>query len=230
MSNLPLVLVPGLCCTGDMYAHQALHLGRNRAVMLANHWRADTMGAIADQILAEAPERFALSGASMGGYVAFEILRRAPERVDRVAFICTSARPDTPERSVQRRKDLEVARHDLMAGIDAFLPALVHPARYEDAPINRTFHDMAATVGIEGYARQVEAIIGRKDSRPTLGEIKCPALVIAGADDMLIPPAMSHEIADGIKGARLETIPHCGHMPSMEMPATVTRLLGAFLS
>ncbi len=229
MPNLPLVLVPGLCCTGDMYAHQALHIGRARAVMLANHWRAPDMGKIADQILAEAPERFALAGASMGGYVAFEILRRAPERVDRAVFICTSARPDTPERSAQRRKDLEVARQDLTAGIDAFLPALVHPARYEDADIVRVFHDMADVVGIEGYARQVEAIIGRKDSRPTLADIKCPTLVLAGAEDMLIPPAMSQEIADGIKGARLEKIPHSGHMPSMEMPATVTRLLEAFL-
>lgn len=229
MPNLPLVLVPGLCCTGDMYAHQALHLGRTRAVMLANHWRAPDMGQIADQILAEAPGRFALAGASMGGYVAFEILRRAPERVDRAIFICTSARPDTPERSAQRRKDLEFARQDLKAGIDAFLPALVHPARYEDADIVRVFRDMADVVGIEGYARQVEAIIGRKDSRPTLAQIACPTLVLAGADDALIPPAMSQEIADGIKGARLEKIPHCGHMPSLEMPATVTRILENFL-
>ena len=230
MSNLPVVFVPGLCVTGAIYAHQAAHLSRTRAVMLANHWRADSMGEIADQILAEAPETFALAGTSMGGYVAFEIVRRAPQRVTKLALISTSARPDTPERSAVRRQQVAAARQNFRAGIAAFLPALVHPARREDQPIIQSFHDMADEVGIEGFARQIEAIVGRADSRPTLAAIQCPTLVIIGADDVLIPPEHGHEIADGVAGAQLQMIPHCGHMCPMEMPETVTRLLAAFVN
>ena len=146
MSNLPVVFVPGLCVTGAIHAHQVAHLGQSRAVMLANHWRADTMGAIADQILAEAPDRFALVGTSMGGYLAFQMFRRAPERVGKLVLISTSARPDTPERSAQRRQQVAFARRDFRAGVNAFLPVLVNPARREDQPLIRSFHDMADAI------------------------------------------------------------------------------------
>jgi pimeloyl-ACP methyl ester carboxylesterase len=231
MANLPIVFVPGLHCTGRIYAHQAEQLSARHAVMLANHWTAPDMATIADQILAVAPETFALVGTSMGGYVAFEILRRAPERVAKLVLISTSARPDTPERSAGRRAQVAALRATgLRAGAKALWPMLVHPARLEDQPLLNVFIDMAEELGVDAFARQIEAIIGRADSRPLLPKIQIPTLVVVGRDDQLIPPDHGHEIAGGIRGSRLEEIPHCGHMCMVERPATVTRVLSDFLS
>lgn len=231
MSGLPIVFIPGLMCTGRLYHYQCEALGEAHPVLLGNHWSAASMGEIADQILAVAPERFALAGTSMGGYVAFEILRRAPERIEKLVLMSTSARPDTPERSHVRHQQLEWTRHHGMrAGTRALWDHLVHPARHEDHPLLTTFIEMAEIVGIEGYARQTEAIIGRADSRPLLGALTMPTLVIAGADDKLIPPDQSREIAAGIAGSRLEIVPDCGHMGMIEKPDTYTKLIGTFLA
>lgn len=227
---LPVVFIPGLMCTARIYRHQVEHLAQSRPVVLANHWSHDSMDAIADSILAVAPERFAVVGTSMGGYVAFEMLRRAPERVERLALLSTSARPDTPERSEGRRKDVAGARkYGMRAGTKALYPKLVHPARHEDPALLSAFIDMAEELGVEAFARQIEAIIGRADSRPGLGNVRIPTLVAAGADDVLIPPENSQEMAAAIPGARLEILPNCGHMGMIETPETYTRLLGEFL-
>lgn len=227
---LPIVFIPGLLTTGRIYQHQADHLGRRHPILLADHWSGVSMGEIADSILGLAPETFALVGTSMGGYAAFEILRRAPESVAKLALLGTTARPDAPERSAQRRQQIAWTReHGVRAGTRALWDVLVHPARREDHALLTVFYDMAEELGIEAFARQTEAIIGRPDSRPLLPRIKVPTLVIAGADDHLLPPSNSVEIAAAIPDARLETIAHCGHMGVIEMPETYTRLLGDFL-
>jgi pimeloyl-ACP methyl ester carboxylesterase len=230
MAGLPIVFIPGLMCTGRIYQHQAEELGQTHPVLLANHWSHDSMAGIAKSILDVAPERFALAGTSMGGYVAFEIMRLAPARVTKLLLMSTSAKPDTPERSADRRKQVEGARkHGLRAGTNALYPKLVHPARHEDLPLLNTFHEMAEHLGVEAFARQIEAIIGRADSRPLLSEISVPTLVIAGVDDKLITPDNSEEIAGGIRGAKLKLVEHCGHMGMIERPVTYTRLIAEFL-
>jgi pimeloyl-ACP methyl ester carboxylesterase len=231
MPNLPLVLIPGLMCTGRIYQHQTERLGQTRPVMLANHWSHPSMAGIATSILDLAPDTFALAGTSMGGYVAFEIMRQAPERVAKLILMSTSAKPDAPERSEGRRRQVDSARqHGMRAGTKALYPSLVHPARHEDLRLLGVFIDMAEELGTEAFARQIEAIIGRADSRPTLPQIKVPTLVIAGRHDKLITPDNSEEIASGIPGARLETVDHCGHMGMMEMPETYHRLIAEFLA
>lgn len=231
MSGLPIVFIPGLMCTGRIYQHQAETLGQSRPVVLANHWSHDTMAGIAKNILDVAPERFALAGTSMGGYAALEILRQAPQRVAKLILMSTSAKPDAPERSADRRKQVDGARkYGLRAGTKALYPKLVHPARHEDAPLLSTFIEMAEQLGVDAFARQIEAIIGRADSRPTLDTIAVPTLVIAGKDDALITPDNSEEIAAGIKGARLELVEHCGHMGMIEKPETYTKLISDFLA
>lgn len=231
MAGLPIVFIPGLMCTARIYQHQAEELGQKHPVLLANHWSHGSMAEIAKSILDAAPERFTLAGTSMGGYVAFEILRQAPRRVSKLILMSTSAKPDTPERSADRRKQVEGARrHGLRAGTAALYPKLVHPARHEDLHLLNTFHEMAEHLGVEAFARQIEAIIGRADSRPLLGEIDVPTLVIAGKDDRLITPDNSEEIAGGIRGAKLELVEHCGHMGMIERPVTYTQLISDFLS
>jgi pimeloyl-ACP methyl ester carboxylesterase len=231
MPALPIVFVPGLLCTGRIYEHQVLHLGQRHPVLLANHWSQDSMAEIAKSILEVAPQTFALVGTSMGGYVAFEIVRQAPQRVAKLILLSTSAKPDTPERSADRRKQVaSVREHGACTVIDALWPKLVHPARHEDFALRSIFDNMADELGVEAFARQTEAIIGRADSRPMLAGIKVPTLVVAGADDTLITPENSREIADSIAGARLETVDFCGHMGMIERPETYTRLLGDFLA
>jgi pimeloyl-ACP methyl ester carboxylesterase len=231
MPGLPIVFVPGLLCTGRIYEHQVQHLGQKHPVLLANHWSHASMDQIAISILAVAPDSFALVGTSMGGYVAFEIMRRAPDRVAKLVLLSTSAKPDTPERSEDRPKQVaSVREHGACAVIDALWPKLVHPARHEDFALLSIFDGMADELGVEAFARQTEAIIGRADSRPSLTNIQVPTLVVAGASDTLITPDNSKEIADGIPGARLETVEHCGHMGMIERPQSYTKLLGEFLA
>ena len=214
---MPILLVPGLNSSPRIYAPVMPALWRCGPVTVANHIRDDNMGAIARRILAEAPPRFALAGHSMGGYIAFEILRQAPERAARLALLNTQARPDTSEATERRRGLMARAKgggyHDV---IDEAFPLLFHPSRHGDASFRQLIHDMADDVGVDGSLRQQTAMIARPDSRPTLAWIKCPTLVLSGDQDNTIPNSLSMEMASGIPGAKLVVLPNCGHLPQWE--------------
>jgi pimeloyl-ACP methyl ester carboxylesterase len=228
---MPILLVPGLGGSPRIYAPVVPQLWRFGPVTVANHIRDDNLGAIARRILAEAPPRFALAGHSMGGYIAFEILRQAPHRVAKLALINTQARPDTPEARDRRR--VLIARvqaghyHDLL---DELFPGFVHPARQGDADLRKIVHEMGDDVGADGFIRQQTAIMSRTDSRPTLAMIACPTLVLTGDGDNTIPNAMSVEMAEGIRGARLVIIPECGHLSQLEQPPAVAVALATWLA
>jgi pimeloyl-ACP methyl ester carboxylesterase len=227
---LPVVLVPGLAASSRLYAQQIPHLWRSGAVLIADHTRDDSMAAIARRILLQAPPRFALAGLSMGGYIAFEILRQAPQRVARLALLDTSAQPDTPEASAARRTQMALAaagRYEEV--IAALFPRMVHRQHREDAALRASVWQMAQEVGSAGYVRQQSANITRVDSRPALGSIRCPTLVLVGDGDELTPPERAQEIARGIAGARLVSVPHCGHLSSLEQPQAVTQALTEWL-
>jgi pimeloyl-ACP methyl ester carboxylesterase len=228
---MPILLVPGLGGSPRIYAPVVPQLWRFGPVTVANHIRDHNLGAIARRILAEAPPRFALAGHSMGGYIAFEILRQAPDRVAKLALINTQARPDTPEARDRRRVLIGRVQaghyHDLL---DELFPGFVHPSRHGDADLRRTVHEMGADVGADGFVRQQTAIMSRTDSRPTLAIIACPTLVLTGDEDNTIPNAMSVEMAEGIRGARLVIIPQCGHLSQLEQPAGVGAALTTWLA
>jgi pimeloyl-ACP methyl ester carboxylesterase len=228
---LPIVLVPGLACTPRLYAEQIPELWRIGPVTVAVHTHDASMAGIAQRILASAPPRFGLAGLSMGGYVAFEILRQAPARIVKLALLDTSARPDVPEQTEQRRAQIELARRGRLGEVsDVLFPRLVHASRREDEPLKRAVRLMAEEVGADAFIRQQTAIMGRIDSRPSLGSIRCPTLVIVGDGDLLTPPERAAEIAQGIEGARLVTIAECGHLSALERPRAVTGTLMSFLA
>lgn len=229
-NTMPILLVPGLAGSPRIYAPVAPALWRFGPVTVANHIRDDNMGTIARRILAEAPPRFALAGHSMGGYIAFEIVRQAPERVARLALINTQARPDTPEATTRRRGQIaRVQNNEYHAVLDELFPGFVHPSRRDDASLRRLVLDMGDDIGADAFVRQQTAIMGRADSRPMLAWIKCPTLVLSGDEDNTIPNALSKEMADGIHGARLVILPHCGHLPQLEAPEATAAALVEWL-
>jgi len=225
-TSLPVVLVPGLACSPRIYDPQIPALWRQGPVFIANHARGGDMAAIARRILAEAPLRFALAGHSMGGYIILEMFRQAPERVARLALLNTSARPETPEASERRRGWIaEVKAGGYRAVMDRLFANFVHPALARDERLHRIVLDMADDVGPDAFVWQLEAIMTRADSRPTLAQIKCPTLVLTSDTDNMVPNELSTEIAHGIVGAKLVTIPDCGHLTQLEKPQAMTDAL-----
>jgi pimeloyl-ACP methyl ester carboxylesterase len=227
---LPIVLVPGLNCSARLYAEQIPALWRSGPVQVADHTRDERMDTIAARILADAPPRFALAGLSMGGYLAIEMTRQAPERVARLALLDTSARPEAPEQTVRRKPQIALAESGRFAEVSALqFPIFVHRNRHGDEGLRERVRRMAEETGAEAFLRQQKAIMTRADARPLLGSIRCPTLVLVGDGDELTPPALSQEIADGIAGARLAVIPDCGHLSAMERPEAVNAALVQWL-
>lgn len=226
----PLVLVPGLLCSARLYAPQLPALWRHGAVMIADHTRDEDMPSMAARVLESAPPRFALVGLSMGGYLSFEIVRQAPQRVLKLALLDTMARPDTAETSAARRTQMELAvQGRFQEVVDALFPRLVHPARRGDAQLRALIDEMADEVGVAAYVRQQRANIGRADSTATLAQIRCPTLVLVGDADALTPPPRAAEMAAGIAGAQLVTVAQCGHLSTLERPQEVTQALCTWL-
>jgi pimeloyl-ACP methyl ester carboxylesterase len=227
---LPMVLIPGLLTSPQLYAEQLPSLWRLGPVTIAGNTRDDTMAAIASRILAAAPPRFALTGLSMGGYVAFEILRQAPDRVARLALLDTTARPDTPEQTERRNAQIALTRAGRFAEIaDQQFPLLAHHSRHDDAAARELVRLMAEETGPEAFIRQQNAIMARADSRPGLSAIGCPTLVLVGDGDVLTPPKLSAELADGIPDARLVVVADSGHLSTLDQPEQVTQALVAWL-
>ena len=228
---LPIVLVPGLNCSPRLYAAQLPDLWRFGPVTVPNHTCGDTMAAIARRILEDSPPRFALAGLSMGGYIAFEIVRQAAERVAKLALLDTGARDDPPEAHAKRRTNIALAEsggfNDI---IEPQFALYVPPNRLGDTALKAVYLAMCHDVGPEAYVRQQKAIMGRADSRPLLPSIRCPTLVLVGTEDVATPPDLSEEMAAGISGARLVKVPDCGHLSTLERPEAVTRELVAWMS
>ncbi|KAB0581212.1 alpha/beta fold hydrolase [Ideonella dechloratans] len=225
----PLLLLPGLLCDAGLWVHQSEALADVAEVQVADLTQDDRVEAMAARVLAQAPARFALAGLSMGGYVAFEILRQAPERVSRLALLDTTAAPDSPERALQRRRSLAILKRGRFLGVtQQLLPTLVHP-RHVHGPVGQAVQAMAQRVGPEAYRRQQTAILHRPDSRPLLPTLTQPTLVLGGADDALTPPAVLQALAAPIPQAQWHTLPDCGHLPTLEQPEATTALMRRWL-
>jgi pimeloyl-ACP methyl ester carboxylesterase len=227
----PLVLLPGLLCDPRLWAHQSEALSDIADVTVADMTRDDSMAGMARRALDAAPERFALAGLSMGGYVALEIMRQAPERVTRLALLDTGSRADTPEQTTRRRDLIALAdRGEFKAVSPRLLPLFIHEGRLEDAALVADIAAMADAVGKEAFLRQQHAIMNRPDSRPELPGIACPTLVLCGRQDVLTPPELSEEMASLIPGADLVMVEACGHLSTMERPDEVNAAMRSWLT
>jgi pimeloyl-ACP methyl ester carboxylesterase len=227
----PLVLIPGLNCTPALFAPQAERFGHDRPIVFADNRQDATIAAMAGRLLGQAPPRFALAGLSMGGYVALEIMRLAPHRVSRLALLDTSARPDTEEATMRRRRLIALAEAGEFDKVhDALWAALVHPSRHDDAELEGVVRSMMLETGPEAFVRQERAIIGRADSRPYLKAIGVPTLILVGEEDAITPVDKAEEMQAGVQGAELVVVPECGHLSTLERPDAVNEALGAWLA
>jgi len=227
---LPLLLVPGLTCSARLWGPQIEALWRFGPVMVADHRRDDSVEAIARRILQDAPPRFALAGLSMGGYIAFAMLRQAPERIVKLALLDTSARPDMPEQTAGREIQIAMAQSGRFAELpEQSIERYLHPDHQSDPVLTDLVRRMAEDIGAEAFVRQMRAIMGRPDSRPLLGAIRCPTLVLVGDGDVATPPEVAREIAAGIAGSTLVVVPQCGHLSTLERPQEVNAALSDWL-
>lgn len=224
------ILIPGLLCTAELFTPQLKTLHSRASVTVGEHRQHPTLEAIAASILQTAPPKFALAGLSMGGYIAFEVLRQAPDRVTRLALLDTNARADRPDQKDGRTALVASARAEGLAAVTKrLLPMLIHPRRINDAVLLATIDKMAADTGVEAFARQQAAIGSRPDNRPFLAEIRVPTTIIVGAEDALTPVKVHEEMHAAIAGSALHIVPDCGHLSTLEAPEQVNRLLAVWL-
>jgi pimeloyl-ACP methyl ester carboxylesterase len=220
-----LVLIPGLGSDGAVWRRTVAALGGRVECLIADTHSDDTLAGMARRILDQAPERFALAGVSMGGMVALELMRLAPERVSQLALIDTNALPDTLGRKLYRHlANLVVGTtRDFRRQAERGLGALVHPDASKD--VRAELVEMSVRVGARAYVRQNRAVIRRSDLRDVLSGIRAPTLVIVGQEDQMTPVALSRQIHALTPGSILRVIPECGHLPPIEKPEAVAALL-----
>ena len=226
----PLVLLPGLLYDAALWWHQIETLADIADIIVPDLTIEDQVGAAVRRVLGSAPEEFAVAGLSMGGYIALEIMRQAPDRVTRLALLDTSARPDTQEKIKFRQELIELARIGQFKGVTPrLLPKLIHPERMADAELVESILAMADRVGRDAFFRQQRLIMNRPDSRHDLSLIHCPTVVVCGRQDGLTPLADSEEMAEKIPRGKLVVIEDCGHLSTMERPRVVSAMLRYWL-
>jgi pimeloyl-ACP methyl ester carboxylesterase len=233
MMKQPLVLLPGLLCDAALWEPQLSDLADIADFFVADLTEQETMKDMAAAVLRDAPwKEFALAGLSMGGYVAQEIMRQAPQRVKKLALLDTRSRPEEPLETERRHQFIKLAQSErgFTPVTTRLLPFLLHPSRVKDAPLVKVIREMAERIGVDAYVRQQTAIISRPDFRPDLSKIRCPTLVLCGREDQLTPVSDSEFIAAAVPGAKLVVVEECGHMSTLERPVEVNRAMRKWLA
>lgn len=226
-----LVLLPGMMCDARIFAPQIVALSADHSVQIAPITGAETFAEIADQVLAGAPERFALAGLSMGGGVAMEVQRRAPHRVTRLALMDTNCLGETAVASAAREANIVLAKSGKLAEV---IKGYIKPEDLADGPRRTEILDavmrMALELGPDLYVRQSRALQRRPDQQKTLRRLKVPTLILCGEQDQMTPPLRHEFMASLVVGSQLEIVPNAGHLSPLEQPEVVTNLLRKWLS
>ena len=227
MAVRDVLLLPGLMCDGRLWAPQIEAL--TQRTIVGDTTRADNFADMARDVLADAPQRFAMAGLSMGGILALEIWRQAPQRVSHIALLDTNAQADPPDRRSRRMQQIEDALSGRLRelAIETLKPVYLAESHRDDDELLGTILDMAMDLGPEVFERQSLALKNRVDSVETLDTIDCPALVLCGREDALCPVSFHELMASRIPDAKLVVVDDCGHLATLEQPAVVTAELEA---
>lgn len=228
--RIPLILGPGLLNDARLWEHQVRHLADIADIRIVDTTKDSSLIDMAKRMLDDAPPKFAYAGLSMGGYMAFEMLRLAQDRVLKLALLDTSARDDVPEKAKYRKELIAAAEAgDFESVKTASLPVLLHPDRVDDPAYADIARGMCDRIGPAVFVQQMTALLNRRDSRDILGDLKVPTMVLCGRQDMGTPLEMSEEMARMIPDARLCVVEDCGHLSTIEQPQAVTALLRDWL-
>ena len=218
-SRPTLMLLPGLLCDDAAFTEAAKLLAADADVQIPSFFGFDSIIKMAEHVLDVAPQRFSIAGFSMGGRVAFQVARMAPERLERFCVFDTAAGPAAEGEPAKRQILVDLGYASGMRAVaDAWLPPMLHPDRLSDAAFMQPLIDMVCRATPEIFARQINALLTRPDARPVLPTIKCPSLVMCGLQDAWSPPSSAKAMADAIPGAELKLIDHSGHFLPTEQP------------
>jgi pimeloyl-ACP methyl ester carboxylesterase len=231
MKKEALVLLPGTLCDERLWEHQLEHLTDVSDPSVSMLTEEETIEGMAESVLKDAPERFALAGLSLGGIVAMEVIRQAPERVTRLALLDSNPHGPKPEQ-LEGWKDLisKVESGQFQSIVkEKLLPNLIHPGRQKDSGLVSTIRDMAEEIGPEVYVQQLRAVSTRSDLWKGLREINVPTLLLVGRDDQVCPLSLHEEIQANILKSRLVIVEDCGHLSSLEQPEEVTAAMRTWL-
>ncbi|GFE51417.1 hydrolase [Roseobacter cerasinus] len=227
----PLVFLPGLMCDARLFGPQIAEMSADMAVTVAPITRGERVEEIASGLLDQLPRRFALAGLSMGGIVAMEILRRAPDRITRIALMDTNPLAETPQVAAAREPQIVAARTGRMLDVmrEEMKPNYLAPGPQRQDVLDLVM-DMAGTLGPEVFVRQSRALQRRRDQQEVLRRCKVPALVLCGRHDALCPVKRHEAMAELIPNAQLRILEGSGHLPTLEQPAETTQALRAWMA
>jgi len=229
------LFLPGLACDGEVWTHQLRAVSAIVTASVVDYGLSDSLQKMAETALRRAPERFAVVGHSMGGRVAFEIVRRVPQRVTGMALLDTAYRSFVPGEAGEREKAdrlrlVNLARSQGMRTMARdWVQNMVHPSRLSDECLLRSIIEMFGRKSPEIFQRQIQALLRRPDATPVLSTILCPTLVLCGREDSWSLPVTHRQIAVRIRRSKLVLIENCGHMAPMERPRRVSAALLAWL-
>lgn len=227
MSDKPvLFLLPGLMCDEAVWEHQQKSLAPHAEVIIPVFRGFNSLAAMADHVLAMAPMRFSLAGHSMGGRVAWEVMEKARDRIDKFAILDSGVHPVKPGEAEGRQVLLDKALSEgLQAVADAWVPPMVHPSRLGDEVLIQAINDMILRNSIKDFQGQVRALLERNDRTPGLSRITQHVLLIAGDADGWSPPEQHRDMAEKLASSHLEIVANAGHMVTMEKPEEVSTIL-----
>jgi pimeloyl-ACP methyl ester carboxylesterase len=231
MSKTPLLLLPGTLCDAQMWQHQINNLS-DLADCTVIALEQDSIEAMAQTVLAQAPETFMLAGFSMGGIVAIEVMRQAPNRVQKLALMNTNPNPPREEQINGWNTFIQMTHNGQFSTItpEYLLPNMIHPDRYGEKELVSAIINMAENVGKETMIQQMTALMNRPDGRNVLQAISCPTLLLTGRQDVLCTVGMHEEMQEMIPHAELVIVENSGHMTTLEQPAAVTTALRRWLA
>ncbi|WP_417211717.1 alpha/beta fold hydrolase [Antarctobacter sp.] len=225
-----LVLLPGMMCDARLFGPQIAALSGTATIHLAPITARDSVQALARDVLADAPPRFALAGLSMGGIVAMEVLRQAPERVAKIALMDTNPLAERAEVKARRLPQIKAAAEGRLRSVlrDEMKPSYLADCANRETILDLCM-DMALALGPDVFARQSRALMDRPDQCDTLRAARLPALVLCGRDDALCPVERHEHMASLIPDARLHIVEGAGHLPTLEQPEVTSRALRLWL-
>ena len=229
--NDPLILIPGLMCDARAFLPQIMTLSKGRTITIALPTPGATVEEISARILAGAPQKFVLVGQGLGGDVALDLVRRAADRVTRIVLLSTDPLAEAPQIAAAREARMIAAGAGRLAAAMAEEVPMASLANVPHRPeIVATLKAMAVDLGPEVFAAQSRAMQRRPDQQKTLRRALLPALILAGAEDRMVPLRRQELTAGLMPFAKLVVIEGAGHMAPLEQPQAVTDALEAFLA